>query len=536
MIRLIDKINFYSTAAMEWLKEIHPKHSYFADYVTENEGKIEKTIPVDEFREEVDLNLDIVYEKESHKIEELLLERLTKHFNILKNHSNSSIYDRYNYYVVWKALRNASSFINLTFPKLTFIFYKKSKKEVPENINFANENEVEKYIKHHIFEDKEINFGSNFYFNRTYNNLSLDKLLTLLRIDGSDIYDEDIDSDDDNSVKDYINEYSNLQRISGLKDRKYYIVFSKKLEDIACMSSRSEWTNCQSFDSEDFEYNTKLINAMNNPNVGVIYLTDASNYKNRGEKMLARSLVIFGKSKEVDALYITKPYSSHGALSMMALNLFKSILKSKSNYNVYDRRNYTNPVDLSGDAPYIDEGELVSVTPGSSSLTKELDSGEISTKTLELINKTYGIGDKGKLIKMYPYLYYKLDLGNNIDNIKKFQADLIIGLEKSGRLDDLFKYISVKDILPYSLFWLYKGTPKLFNDLSVDDLILLIYKIFENDSSNRDVLIINIIDYIMNNKSIQSNDKLVKAIISMAHDQDIDLKKLHPKFYQEFML
>lgn len=100
-------------------------------------------------------------------------------------------------------------------------------------------------------------------------------------------------------------------------DIKYEIVFTTKYQDILGMSARSEWTSCQDIRPSkvispqwDLSYAKQVIGSCRSKYIGIIYLTDKSNYENRGERMLYRSAVwiVRNTNNNKDVLWVQKIY------------------------------------------------------------------------------------------------------------------------------------------------------------------------------------------------------------------------------------
>ena len=82
-------------------------------------------------------------------------------------------------------------------------------------------------------------------------------------------------------------EFKNYSKRGG-----FSVVFSTKPEDIAAMSSRSEWGSCMSIDS-DKGLNACLLGSTLSKFIGIAYITSGKSFQGRGEEMLARCLVRF---------------------------------------------------------------------------------------------------------------------------------------------------------------------------------------------------------------------------------------------------
>lgn len=85
------------------------------------------------------------------------------------------------------------------------------------------------------------------------------------------------------------------------KQKSIDVVFTTKCEDILGMSSRSDWVSCQTISDNGSSregYALRTLGSFQSKYVGIIYLTDKSDYRNRGEKMLYRSIVYLLRNKK----------------------------------------------------------------------------------------------------------------------------------------------------------------------------------------------------------------------------------------------
>ena len=87
--------------------------------------------------------------------------------------------------------------------------------------------------------------------------------------------------------------YSFSKRIMNPEKHAYDIVFTTNPQDILAMSSRSFWTSCQNLFDEEYSHKEKAVYSAISKFVGIIYLTNSKDFDNRGEEMLARSVVLF---------------------------------------------------------------------------------------------------------------------------------------------------------------------------------------------------------------------------------------------------
>lgn len=131
----------------------------------------------------------------------------------------------------------------------------------------------------------------------------------------------------------------------------FEVVFTTKPEDIIGMSSRSGWRSCQTISSDrDFEeglgtgYAKRILDSVKSCNVGIIYITDKSLYKDRGERMLYRSAVwIASDSKGKDILLLQPIYPSY---SELISKIFENSLKANINIPLYNNARGESLADI----------------------------------------------------------------------------------------------------------------------------------------------------------------------------------------------
>ncbi len=114
----------------------------------------------------------------------------------------------------------------------------------------------------------------------------------------------------------------------------FSIVFSTMPEDIAAMSSRSEWGSCMSFDSTK-GLNACLLGSTLSKFIGIIYITTGKSYEERGEEMIARCLIRFAIDTEdkKPAIIIDKMYPG---FNIQFSNAIKSAIQKRTSIKVYD--------------------------------------------------------------------------------------------------------------------------------------------------------------------------------------------------------
>jgi len=190
----------------------------------------------------------------------------------------------------------------------------------------------------------------------------LDKDLSKLLINNS--FDENIKTKDGqlNKNQKITNIYSNLQKkynnlkpleqLNGFKEyskeirkpMEATIVFSTDPNDILLMSSRSTWQSCQDIFGSSIIRGSSIGTALMK-NVGIIYLTNEKDFKNRGEEMLFRSLVRIVKgrksSSRINFILLDSMYPNKN------LKIENEFIKALSENTKYDVVNYDSLEDYS---------------------------------------------------------------------------------------------------------------------------------------------------------------------------------------------
>lgn len=111
-----------------------------------------------------------------------------------------------------------------------------------------------------------------------------------------------------------------INRAKGQIDKGQEIVFTTKTIDILGMSSRSNWKSCQDLRPGSTwlgqGYNLGTLGSCVSKNIGIIYITDGSDFEGRGERMLARSSVWIVKNiiTDDDIIFIQKTYPDNSAV------------------------------------------------------------------------------------------------------------------------------------------------------------------------------------------------------------------------------
>jgi len=118
----------------------------------------------------------------------------------------------------------------------------------------------------------------------------------------------------------------------------FTVVFSSKPEDIAAMSSRSDWENCQTLDVTQ-GLNACVVGSTLSKFVGVAYITKGEAYAERGEKMLARCLIRFvvDRKNNKPALIIDKMYPGYNTQFVQAIT---AALQKRTQVPVHDINKY----------------------------------------------------------------------------------------------------------------------------------------------------------------------------------------------------
>lgn len=91
------------------------------------------------------------------------------------------------------------------------------------------------------------------------------------------------------------------------KDYEFEVVFSSDVSDILGMSSRSQWTSCQNIrpGSKHIGGLAKgVLGSCESKYIGIIYITDGSDFEGRGEKMFYRAIVYLLRHKENENEYM----------------------------------------------------------------------------------------------------------------------------------------------------------------------------------------------------------------------------------------
>lgn len=111
------------------------------------------------------------------------------------------------------------------------------------------------------------------------------------------------------------------------------VIFSTNPEDIAGMSSRSEWESCQTLSVAE-GLNGCVVGSVLSKFIGIVYITSGTNYEGRGERMMARCLVRFAidTNNNKPAILIDKMYPSH---NMKLLSNIKDIIQKRTSVPVY---------------------------------------------------------------------------------------------------------------------------------------------------------------------------------------------------------
>lgn len=136
------------------------------------------------------------------------------------------------------------------------------------------------------------------------------------------------------------NEYKKLTQthfnmIKTMSNPQLDLVFSTRPEDLLSMSIRSEWTSCQDLIRKNKNSNNvRAIFSAISPYVGIIYLTNKTDYYKRGEEMLGRALVLFLENEEggPPIIFLSKIYST--AAHSKIEKIFKKSLSEKTSLQI----------------------------------------------------------------------------------------------------------------------------------------------------------------------------------------------------------
>ncbi len=198
------------------------------------------------------------------------------------------------------------------------------------------------------------------------------------------------------------------QEKSKSKD-EFEIVFSKRPSDLLSMSIRADWSSCQNLLRDKNRNNVKAIYSTISPYVGVIYLTNKGNYKDKGEEMVARSLVFYLEHDSGDApiLFIGKVYSNYEKdyikrLFANSLQRHSSLIVESTDNHFYDK--YHFPFDKEDPSSFSRE-EIDEIT----------DSG-ITRKRYKMPILPYIDETEDRLT--YPFSVGRVDQRVKIDDLK----------------------------------------------------------------------------------------------------------------------
>lgn len=131
-----------------------------------------------------------------------------------------------------------------------------------------------------------------------------------------------------NNVKEWQNR-ATLGLRNEQKPKNYEIVFSSNYKDILGMSSRSEWTSCQTIIKDTnirIGLAKSVIGSCVSKGIGIIYLTDGSDYEGRGERMYYRSAVWVIKNSKNNEEILLLPHM-YPRYDERISNMFKSAME-----------------------------------------------------------------------------------------------------------------------------------------------------------------------------------------------------------------
>lgn len=113
-----------------------------------------------------------------------------------------------------------------------------------------------------------------------------------------------------------------------------FVVFSTNPEDIAAMSSRSNWDSCQTLDVSKGT-NACVIGSTLSKFIGIAYITTGSSWEDKGERMIARCLIRFAidTRNNKPAIIVDRMYPSYNAAYAHQMT---DALQEKSSVPVHD--------------------------------------------------------------------------------------------------------------------------------------------------------------------------------------------------------
>lgn len=313
---------------------------------------IVKNIPIENYREKIQLNIDVLKVPYSIKrnvlnnllenINRLFLNFLTENENNISENISENIKD------------NIYDFARFIFKQVsvnnTHFFDKLLISDKLSDILALKGNFILKY--------EENVKGKNFI--KTINVPNNTSLITACRM-FINFCERLTKSNIDSPLKNIssLPEFNKLTYLLNTKNNKndsnYEIVFSKNPKDLLSMSIRSDWTSCQNLLRKEDENNVKAIFSAISPYVGIIYITNNKNYQERGEQMIARAIVFYLENEDgtQSAIKIDNIYSNYNNADQFFLKIFKESLQKHSNLKIIDNtENFYFPSLFEDKNPY----------------------------------------------------------------------------------------------------------------------------------------------------------------------------------------
>jgi len=121
------------------------------------------------------------------------------------------------------------------------------------------------------------------------------------------------------------------------KNKNFEVVFTTNFKDIYGMSSRSEWSSCQNIfkgRKKPSSFESSVIGTCAAKGIGIIYLTDNTDWEGRGERMIYRGTVWLLKHKITNklAVIVMRMYPTY---DKRIAATFKALLEKHLNIEVF---------------------------------------------------------------------------------------------------------------------------------------------------------------------------------------------------------
>jgi len=311
-------------------------------------------------------------------------------------------------------------------------------------------------------------------------------------------------------------EFKNRKKVlDKSKGGEVEVVFSVDHKDIYGMSSRSDWKSCQrAYKIKDElrgqAYPENVVGSCLSKNVGVIYLTNKDNYKDRGEEMLYRSQVMLVRNKENNYILFVGP--SYPENNIEVKNIFEGALernlslptttevqdiifeaedwdKTKGKYYPYFDKVNEEKIEIEyptrRDEEHVNQSnlltqqimQLIGSFLNMKSTALRLAEGDISYKDTDILGEDIEIppleeppilqlGSEGEIIEENIEIEYDFNILKTINNLNKSgkfgynkKVNTFLGLEKISQiiniLDKLMNEIDLideKDLYQHIIF------------------------------------------------------------------------------------